>query len=281
MFKKKTAKRCKACGEGTVKLERPVCKRCGGEEWELEGQEHTPAELAEMTSSLRNALRSSYPEIDELYSDAYLARVLAVPGRTFEYARDEKISKALAWRREFGVHELAQSVQCQEDGTWSAGAGTDTNASLLETCREGFLRWSGNDLEGRPVLCCQTSLIDWRKRGVEVELQHHVMVIEHGLRLMRQRGEHESFTVVLDTRGGSSMDRPPPMDALRGLSTLLQCAYPDRVEHVWAAPVSGALRALFGLVTPLLASRSVKKISLLRSMEQAPVRWPASEESVA
>ena len=116
--------------------------------------------------TLRSHLEHEYPEIRGLYSDAYLARVLSVPGRAFEYARDEKIAKALQWRRDFGVEKLVRSIQC-DDGVWSS-SDAEASPALLETCLEGFLQWKGTDGEGRPVLYCQTSLVDWRCRGVEV-----------------------------------------------------------------------------------------------------------------
>ena len=103
-----------------------------------------------------------------------------------------------------------------------------------------------------------------------------MLVIEHGLAMMRKRGEHESFTVVLDTRGGGFLDAPPPVEALRGLATLLQRAYPDRVQHIFAGPVGVGLRGLYGLVRPFLAGRSVQKITLLRRIEDAPLHISTS-----
>ena len=71
--------------------------------------------LASQISSLRKSVRQSYPEIDQLYSDAYLSAVLSVPDRTYEYARDEKISKALEWRRDYGVDLLTEAFRCDEN----------------------------------------------------------------------------------------------------------------------------------------------------------------------
>ena len=68
---------------------------------------------------LREDLRETYPEIDELCSDAYLQSVLDVPGRSFEKARDAKIAASLAWRREFGVDALCSRLACTADGRWT------------------------------------------------------------------------------------------------------------------------------------------------------------------
>ena len=68
-----------------------------------------PPTTSQIISTLRKSIRQTYPEIDHLYSDAYLASVVSVPDRTYEYARDEKISKALEWRRQYGVDSLVDA----------------------------------------------------------------------------------------------------------------------------------------------------------------------------
>ena len=75
-----------------------------------------PTTTSQIISTLRKSIRQTYPEIDHLYSDAYLASVVSVPDRTYEYARDEKISTALEWRRDYGVDLLVDAFYCN-DGT--------------------------------------------------------------------------------------------------------------------------------------------------------------------
>lgn len=48
-------------------------------------------ESGDAVSTLKASLRPTYPEIDVIYSDAYIEAVLSVPERTYEYARDEKM----------------------------------------------------------------------------------------------------------------------------------------------------------------------------------------------
>ena len=204
-------------------------------------------------SQLRDGLRSAYPEVDTLFTDSYLSSVLLVPDRSFEYARDQKMANALQWRREFGVESLIGEI-CYENDQWTQafvvnpdedelmpgeeGAAV-ARPGVLEMCQAGHLAWRGEDDSGRPVLYSDAGNVDWT--DVAAIIQHHVRLIEHGIRELLPLKQFDSFSVVVDV-SGSSLFSAPPMEGLRGLVDLLQKAYPERIAHIYAVPVNVVLR---------------------------------------
>ncbi|KAL9184468.1 hypothetical protein ACHAXT_002554 [Thalassiosira profunda] len=169
--------------------------------------------------SLRSSIRPTYPEIDALYSDAYLAAVLSVPDRAYEYARDEKIAKALEWRRQYGVEALLAAFRCDEDagGIFRAKADDDTpqteqtsgnaatdvskqppsalfvpSAYLVDVCLSGAFTFAGFDRAGRGILFSKTALLDWWSTGAEDGIRYHVLVLEHALKKLAERNNSSS-----------------------------------------------------------------------------------------
>lgn len=224
---------------------------------------------------LRNALSENYPEIEILYSDEYLESVIAVPGRTFEYARDEKIQKALEWRRAFGVDSLLEAFEYRDDDEIFVAEEKDEKTyrgftppqPLVDVCETGAfcLLKDKTDSEGRMILSARTSRLNWRTTGVEAGLQYHVLVIEQALKRMRQHKQPsasmQSLVVYIDTCGLSYI--PPPLTALTGMAMLLQQAYPDRIHRIYVGPVSSILAKIYDYITPYLRARSRNKIVLL------------------
>ena len=78
---------------------------------QVQNEQH---QLHEAASKLRASLRTSYPEIDALYSDEYISAVLSVPNRSYEYARDMKIRGALEWRRCDNIDALVAAFDYDE-----------------------------------------------------------------------------------------------------------------------------------------------------------------------
>lgn len=253
-------------------------------------------EFSSSVAALRSSLRSEYPEIDELYSDSYLQSVIDVPGRSFDYARDEKIRGALEWRRSYGVDGLISSFVCDEgdDGTFSVvesssrstSSSTSTGAEeqsdpcdpcfvptpeLIQACKTGAFRVGGFDDDGRIILQARTALFNWWSVGVEAGIQYHVLVIEHALQMMMKRntseanegnnGVIESMVLFVDTADASLV--PPPMGTLTGFASLLQRAYPDRINKIYVGSVNSLLRQLYQIISPYLRPRSRDKIVLL------------------
>lgn len=233
-------------------------------------------------SSLRASLRPSYPEINVVYSDAYLAAVLSVPHRTYEYARDEKITKALEWRRSYGVDDLTAAFRYDDEGEVFIEANeNDSNKnrqslfvpsqSLIDVCLSGALSFGGFDEEGRGILHAKTALLDFWKTGVDDGIRYHVLIIEHALKMLLERNKHnidneersESLVLYVDTSDQSLF--PPPMGSLTGMAGLMQQAYPDRIHKIYVGPVNVVLRALYELVSPHLRPRSRDKIVLLET----------------
>ena len=233
-------------------------------------------------SSLRASLRPSYPEIDIVYSDVYLSAVLSVPGRTYEYARDEKITKALEWRRSYGVDDLTAAFRYDDEGGIFIEANeNDSNKnrqslfvpsqSLIGVCLSGALSFAGFDEEGRGIIHAKTALLDFWKTGVDDGIRYHVLIIEHALKMLLERNKNnindevtsESLVLYVDTSDQSLF--PPPMGALTGMAALMQQAYPDRIHKIYVGPVNVVLRALYELVSPYLRPRSRDKIVLLET----------------
>jgi hypothetical protein len=263
--------------------------------------------LASQISSLRKAVRQIYPEIDELYSDAYLEAVLSVPERAYEYARDEKISKALQWRREYGVDQLTDAFCCDDGEELGCGIfrtkqinnAEDVNGNqhqqvflpsqyLVDACLSGAFCFAGFDNQGRGILNARTSLFDWWQTGVEDGIRYHVLVIEYALQMIAERNKRkkyeggdnnvrnkeasltpESMVLYVDVSNMSKI--PPPMGALTGMARLLQRAYPDRIHIIYIGPVNPVLRTVYGLIAPYLRPRSRDKIVLLDDVPQKDV----------
>mmetsp|Transcript_8152 Transcript_8152/g.17613 ORF Transcript_8152/g.17613 Transcript_8152/m.17613 type:complete len:283 (+) Transcript_8152:85-933(+) len=252
---------------------------------EVEKRDTTTTATA--VDTLRLSVRRSHPEIDRLYSDAYIGAVLSVPNRTYEYARDEKIIGALEWRRSFDVDALVGAFRCDEgaggvfrlvDSGPKNGSFFDPSQSLVDICLSGAFSLAGFDNEGRAVLRSKAALLDWWKTGVEDGIRYHVLVIEHALRVISENRNKDN-----DTRGGDNESIPesmvlyvdtsdlgyipPPLGALTGMAKLLQRAYPDRIHRIHVGPVNAVLMKLYEFISPYLRPRSREKISL---MECAP-----------
>jgi len=254
-------------------------------------------ESSSSVAALRSSLRSEYPEIDDLYSDSYLQSVIDVPGRSFDYARDEKIRGALEWRRGYGVDGLISSFVCDEgdDGTFSVvenSTGIDSSSTtstgaeeqsdlcdpcfvpspeLIQACKTGAFRVGGFENDGRIMLYARTALFNWWSVGVEAGIQYHVLVIEHALQMMMKgntseanegsNGVIDSMVLFVDTADASLV--PPPVGTLTGFASLLQRAYPDRIYKIYVGPVNSLLRQLYQIISPYLRPRSRDKIVLL------------------
>lgn len=269
------------------------CNNCSGSEDE--------EDLQVLVATLRASLQKSHPEIDYLYSDNYLASVLSVPGRPFEYARDIKILGALNWRRSYGVEALVTAFKCVSDHADGLPTfqladtdvvdcndaqqhdSNDSNSSsrslpifvpsqyLVEVCQSGAFCFAGFDEEGRAILHARTALIDWWKTGVEDGIRYHVLVIEHALSQIFKHSENsgmkeemssESMMLYVDTSNMRLLPLPP-LGSIIGMAKLMQIAYPDRIHQIHIGPVNSLLIKLFEYIAPFLSPRSRDKIVLL------------------
>mmetsp|Transcript_66045 Transcript_66045/g.214836 ORF Transcript_66045/g.214836 Transcript_66045/m.214836 type:complete len:403 (-) Transcript_66045:166-1374(-) len=226
----------------------------------------------ESPSALREGLVKDFPEITLLCSDAYLAAVLGVPNRTFEYARDEKIRKALAWRRSFGVDALRSRFRYDmEEGVLKlipadeSGSANpfEPSPALLRLAKSRALRiLPERGQDGRVVVLAETQLVKWREVTTEAFLQHHVLVLEAAFDLIRSTpgASPECITLLVDASGPL---QAPPIAALQGMATLLQRAYPDRIHKICVGPVNFVVRSLYHVVMHLLSKTSRDKITLV------------------
>jgi len=70
----------------------------------------------------------------------------------------------------------------------------------------------------------------------------------------------ESITLFVDPSGPL---QAPPIAALKGMATLLQRAYPDRIHKITVGPVNFVVRSLYRLVAHLLSKASRDKMTLV------------------
>jgi hypothetical protein len=86
-------------------------------------------EFGNVANTIREALRDEYPELDtDLYSDAYLESVAAVPYRALDYAIHQKIKGALEWRRKYGVESLRSAFDTVESSDTMSGSGNNNSS---------------------------------------------------------------------------------------------------------------------------------------------------------
>jgi len=239
----------------------------------------------ESPTALREGLVKDFPEIIVLCSDAYLAAVLGVPNRTFEYARDEKIRKALAWRRSFGVDALRSRFRYDmEEGVLKlipadeSGSANpfEPSPALLILAKSRALRiLPERGQDGRVVLLAETQLVKWREVTTEAFLQHHVLVLEAAFDVIRNTpgASPESITLLVDASGPL---QAPPIAALQGMATLLQRAYPDRIHKICVGPVNFVVRSLYHMLAHLLSKTSRDKITLVGVLPTLPSLRPRS-----
>jgi len=197
-----------------------------------------PEQLTTLAKLLREQLEARGWSTSHLEDD-YLASVLNVPGRTFAYARDRKLIRALEWHRKVGEVNSAQ---------------------VAHLVRSGSMYWHGCDTAGRPILWVRPGLKDWAHLDVDAEVRYHVFMIEKGIRRMR-RGV-TTFAIVASTSGFGL--RNVNLKLMRSLLTLATTAYPDRLGALTVAPVNWAVSALFGMLRPLMPVRVVGKVKFMR-----------------
>ena len=196
---------------------------------------------------LRSTLRQEYPEIDEIYTDDYLANVLSQSSSegincssSLDGGNDDnyigiatkKIRESLQWRRDVNVDLLTSAaVVCDDyvnEGVFrptttssstavaaaaaAAAAGDDvippTTTELVNICQSGAFRFVGFDNKGKAILHARASLLNWRKINVDDGIKYHILVIEHALKAMAMRNDN-----VKKKEANDGVTPPPPPSA--------------------------------------------------------------------
>lgn len=251
---------------------------------------------------LRDALSGDFPEIENVYSDAYLDSVAGVPNRTIEHAI-HKMERSLKWRRKYDVESLLSSFEAiHQNGTrifvqkesTATTSKTTTFEQLVEVCASGAFFLVDQEIvlengDRRLVVYADTSKLNWWKTGVDAGLRYHVLVLEDAFARITNENRNdtkspleESLLLCVDTTNPPLL--PPPLGALRGMVRLLQTAYPDRIHKVCVGPVSPWLRGLYAKgVKPFLKSKMQQKIVLLGEAPSRDIlsQWFPSNESIA
>ena len=231
---------------------------------------------------IREALCTEFPEIETVYSDAYLESVASVPNRTIDHAIG-KIRRTLKWRRLYNVETLLQAFEAVDHNTTGRifvpnvkFDEFDPTLQLVEVCASGAFSLLEKELflengDRRLLILADTSKLNWWKTGVKAGLRYHVLVLEDAWTRItlknkdcstkKQRLE-QSLILCVDTTAPPLL--PPPLGALRGMVRLLQTAYPDRIYRVCVGPVSPLVRGLYTRgVKPFLKPKMRQKIHLL------------------
>ena len=247
--------------------------------------------------TIRKALVEDFPEVETLYSDAYLESVAGVPGRPLEYAIHHSVKRALEWRRSHNVTALVAAFEAIDSHRGDMGkifVPKDANENddesglsreLIEACKSGAFCVLDKDVamvgsfndnatcktqhatRRRLVVYADTSKLNWWKTGITAGLQYHVLVLEHAFCRIRSENNQsgnlleESLLLCVDTTAPPWL--PPPLGALRGMIRLLQKAYPDRIHAIYVGPVSPWLRAIWARIRPLIKPKIRNKIVLL------------------
>eukprot|EP01104_Vermistella_antarctica_P021117 TRINITY_DN9347_c0_g1_i1.p1 TRINITY_DN9347_c0_g1~~TRINITY_DN9347_c0_g1_i1.p1 ORF type:complete len:612 (+),score=119.93 TRINITY_DN9347_c0_g1_i1:141-1976(+) len=200
-------------------------------------------EADEDVRHLRDLLEEEFGrEVVAAFSNSYLKRVMAVPGRSLERSL-LKMQVALRWRIEFGASDVtAEMVQAQLN------------------C--GSMYWHGVDKNGQPLLWVRPKLKDYKNLDVVKEIQLVVLFAEDAMRMSKENDlDIDSFTLIANT-GGLGFGEFD-IGLMKGLMELLTMAYPDRLEVMYCGPVNWALKCIHKLLSPLLPANVNKKIHLM------------------
>ena len=189
---------------------------------------------------LRSTLRQEYPEIDEVYTDDYLANVLSqsssegidcssscsssVDGgnndNNYIGIATKKIRESLQWRRDVNVDLLTSAIVVCDDyvnegvfcptttSSSTAAAGDYVIPELVNICQSGAFRFVGFDNKGKAILHARASLLNWRKINVDDGIKYHILVIEHALKAMVMRNNN-----VKKKEANNGVIPPPPSAA--------------------------------------------------------------------
>jgi len=211
-----------------------------------------PAEVRRVVR-LRATLYTTYPEVLELYTDAYLHAVLSAPDpkinphhpRTFLQARD-KLLAALECRRGSEVASLAPS-----DVATNFGAGS--------------VYWHGFDPEGQPVVWFHPARKDWAHLDADREIDMHVLLLEYGIKMMPPGVT--TFVVVVNTSGVGAHHSNKGLR--EKLVEIIAAAYPDRVSNIYVGPVNFLVRTIMSVILPpILPAGVAEKIVIMHNPRQ-------------
>jgi hypothetical protein len=183
---------------------------------------------------LRQQIRQEYPEIDDIYTDVYLATVLSQSsseGRINNNCSScssslenngnddnsssigiatKKIRESLQWRRNVNVDLLTSAFAIGNDydtdgvfhpTTATATTGDDnsippttTTELMIDICQSGAFRFVGFNNKGKAILHARAALLNWRNINIDDGIKYHILVIEHALKAMLMRNNNNDVT---------------------------------------------------------------------------------------
>ena len=183
---------------------------------------------------LRQQIRKEYPEIDDIYTDVYLATVLSQSsseGRinnncsscssSLENNGNDTnnnnsssigiVRESLQWRRNANVDLLTSAFaigdEYDTDGVFHPTTAkttttgddnsippTTTTELMIDICQSGAFRFVGFNNKGKAILHARAALLNWRNINIDDGIKYHILVIEHALKAMLMRNNNNDVT---------------------------------------------------------------------------------------
>ncbi|CAB9501785.1 CRAL/TRIO domain [Seminavis robusta] len=207
-------------------------------------------------SILKNALAEQFPDDSHYMSDAYLRSVASKPyskdptqRRPLEYTL-EKLIHVLQWRHENRASQLPTYID--HCNTLDYKQQPKFAQAMVESLNNGSMYWHGLTKGGRPVLWIRTNRKFWYP-NVQAEVDALIAMADAGI--MAMPPGVTDFVVV------SHSYKPPPPNptfAFQMLKGLVK-GYPDRMQSLMSAPVSGIVEFCMNLLLPLMPGRLAHK----------------------
>jgi hypothetical protein len=216
---------------------------------------------------IRAELATEYPEDYQYLSDAYILSVASKPyskdptiRRPLEYSQ-EKLSHVMSWRAEVGAPDMEDLIKLANGPHTAPEAVEDPEKlvmakALVTSLNTGSIYWHGFTKDGRPVLWIRTNRKPWYP-DVDAEVNSLILMSDAGIRAMPD--EITDFLVISE----SSYPPPPnPSFMIKMLKALVR-GYPDRLNLLISAPVSGIVQFVMNLLLPLMPGRLASKVALV------------------
>lgn len=185
----------------------------------------------------------------------------------------------VAWLRFLKAHNSDITKAAAAFGhhlEWRASLGADLREAAWEEIGKGKFYQRGQALNGSPVCWWETAKNDPKVRDQETMLKAAMFWCIHIEQVLDAKGPeaNRSFIFVID-RVHNVLD----LSFLLAAVPVLQENFPERLSAIYVAPSSFALRAIWGMVQPLLNKETralVKFVGTCHELQQyiAPDQLP-------
>lgn len=173
----------------------------------------------------------------------------------------EKLSHVMEWRAQEGAPEMINLI-AMANGPASAPEAVENPEKLTKAkamvvaLNYSSMYWHGLTKDGRPVLWLRTSRKPWYP-DVDAEVNALIAMADVGIMMMP-----EGVTDFVCVADSASPPPPNPTFMIKMLKALVK-GYPDRLNLLLSAPVSGIVQFVMNLLLPLMPGRLASKVVLL------------------